>query len=68
MAQWQKEIDRETHLYKMYKNGLSYQAKIGISQSIPQAIDFFEGRQWPTPTESTKNLPKQKGGDFVNAC
>ncbi len=58
MAQWQKEIDRETHLYKMYKNGLSYQAKIGISQSIPQAIDFFEGRQWPAPTESTKNLPR----------
>ncbi len=58
MAQWQKEIERETHLYKMYKNGLSYQAKIGISQSIPQAIDFFEGRQWPAPTESTKNLPR----------
>ncbi len=58
MAQWQKEIEKETHLYKMYKNGLSYQAKIGISQSIPQAIDFFEGRQWPAPTESTKNLPR----------
>ena len=54
MAQWQKEIDRETHLYKMYKNGLSYQTKIGISQSIPQAIIFLRAGNGLRPQKALK--------------
>ncbi|MBQ4510554.1 MAG: hypothetical protein II984_07495 [Clostridia bacterium] len=58
MAQWQGAIGNETSLYKLYKEGLAYQAKIGISEAIPKGIDFYEGRQWPAATESTKNLPR----------
>lgn len=55
MAQWQKEL---THLYKMYEDGVDYQNRIGIREIIPTSINFFEGNQWPPPTENTKNLPR----------
>ena len=58
MAQRLTSLREETSLYKLYRDGLSYQIKIGIRDSIPKNIDFFEGRQWPAPTESTKNLPR----------
>ena len=58
MAQRLTSLREETYLYKLYKEGLEYQIKIGIRDSIPRNIDFFEGRQWPAPTESTKNLPR----------
>jgi len=55
MAQWQEKL---THLYKMYEDGVDYQSRIGIRESIPTSIKFFEGNQWPAPTESTRNLPR----------
>lgn len=59
MAKWQEKLsDSYTHLYKMYEDGIDYQNRIGIRQGIPQNISFYEGRQWPLPTESTKNLPR----------
>ncbi len=59
MAKWQKdECSDITHLWKMYEDGIDYQHKIGIRYNIPKYVDFYEGRQWPAPTESTKNLPR----------
>ena len=29
-----------------------------LRDKIPACVDFYEGRQWPSPTESTKNLPR----------
>ncbi len=59
MAQWQKSVaDKETHLWSLYKEGIDYQNKLGLRRTIPQNVDFYEGRQWPSPTESTKNLPR----------
>ncbi len=59
MAQWQKGVENEqTPLWKMYERGLEYQSRMGLRTSIPKNIDFYEGRQWPQPTESTKNLPR----------
>ena len=59
MAQWQKELKgEETPLWKMYLDGVRYQSTLGLRTSIPQNVDFYEGRQWPPPTESTKNLPR----------
>lgn len=58
MAQWQKTVENETTLYKLYQEGIAYQSKIGIRDTIPTNIKFFEGKQWPAPTESTKNLPR----------
>ena len=53
-----KTQDEVTEIWKAYQDGLSYQGKIGIREDIPRYVDFFEGRQWPAPTEATKNLPR----------
>ncbi|MBO5357507.1 MAG: hypothetical protein J6A95_07030 [Clostridia bacterium] len=59
MAKWQEKLnDSYTHLYKMYEDGIDYQNRIGIREGIPTGIKFFEGNQWPQPTENTKNLPR----------
>ena len=59
MAQRQNQLNQEiTHLYSLYEKGIDYQNSIGLSQSIETNIRFFEGNQWPQPTESTKNLPR----------
>lgn len=59
MAQWQKQLsDNETLLWKLYQEGIEQQISLGIRQSIPTYVDFFEGRQWPLATQSTKNLPR----------
>lgn len=47
-----------TEIWRAYQDGLSYQGKIGLREDIPRNVDFFEGRQWPAPTENTKNLPR----------
>ncbi len=54
----QYEVHEVTEIWKKYQEGLSYQGKIGIREDIPKNVDFFEGRQWPAPTEATKNLPR----------
>ncbi|MBE6674961.1 MAG: hypothetical protein E7596_07625 [Ruminococcaceae bacterium] len=59
MAEWQKSnLNSETLLWSLYQEGLSYQDSIGLRHTIPTSIDFYEGRQWPPATESTKNLPR----------
>ncbi|MBQ7353386.1 MAG: hypothetical protein IJW54_05210 [Clostridia bacterium] len=59
MAERQKELNsKETHLWQLYQQGISNQISLGIRQSIPVYVDFYEGRQWPSPTQSTKNLPR----------
>ena len=47
-----------TKLWEDYQSGLAYQATLGIDKQIPTNVDFFEGRQWAAPTESTKNMPR----------
>ncbi|MBQ7907680.1 MAG: hypothetical protein IJ309_06895 [Clostridia bacterium] len=59
MAQWQENnLNQVTHLWELYERGLDYQASIGLRESIPTFVSFFEGKQWPQPTPSTKNLPR----------
>lgn len=59
MAKWQEDLNNShTPLYKLYSEGVDYQNRIGLRGSIPTCISFFEGKQWPTPTENTKNLPR----------
>ncbi|MBQ7353585.1 MAG: hypothetical protein IJW54_06270 [Clostridia bacterium] len=47
-----------TNLWKLYQKGIEYQSSIGLRTNIPKFVDFFEGRQWPSATENTKNLPR----------
>ena len=59
MAEWKEMLsDSETHLWALYRQGIDSQISLGIRQSIPTYVDFYEGRQWPAPTPSTKNLPR----------
>ncbi len=58
MVKWQGALKERTHLYKMYQDGIDYQSKLGIRDSIPNNIRFYEGKQWPKSTENTKNLPR----------
>ena len=51
-------LNETTHLWKMYESGVDYQIRTGLRYNIPKYIDFYEGRQWPAPTENTKNLPR----------
>lgn len=51
--------DREiTDIWRDYEDGIGYQAKSGLSTRVPRYIKFFEGDQWPAPTENTKNMPR----------
>lgn len=47
-----------TDVWKCYLKGIQYQSKIGMRENIPKYVDFYEGRQWPAPTENTRNLPR----------
>ncbi len=47
-----------TSLWRDYERGQAYQASIGLTKNLPQFVRFFEGKQWPAPTEKTKNLPR----------
>ncbi len=58
MVQWQSQSIENTHLYNMYQEGVEYQVNCGLREKIPTFIDFYEGRQWPSPTPNTKNLPR----------
>ena len=44
-----------TSLWRDYERGQAYQASIGLTKNLPQFVRFYEGKQWPAPTEKTKN-------------
>ena len=41
-----------------WQKGLQYQKKLNLKETCEQAVDFYEGRQWPSATERTKNMPR----------
>ena len=47
-----------TNLWKLYQKGIEYQNSIDLRTNIPKFVDFYEGKQWPSATENTKNLPR----------
>ncbi len=47
-----------TQLWNDYQNGVKYQSTLGLSDKIPEYVDFYEGRQWPKATERTKTMPR----------
>ena len=59
MAKWQEELENiTTPLWNDYLYSLEKQPVKDIRQTVPKCVDFYEGRQWPQATESTKNLPR----------
>ncbi len=57
MAKWQDDLTT-TQVWRLYEKALTHSARVGLGEQITKNIDFFEGRQWASPTESTKNLPR----------
>lgn len=47
-----------TDLWEDWRKCQAYQSTLGLSEGIPKYVRFYEGRQWPPPTENTKNLPR----------
>lgn len=45
-------------IWSDWQKGLEYQKKLNLKETCEQCVDFFEGRQWPTATERTKNMPR----------
>ena len=59
MAKWQNsEANLVTNCYNLYTKALAGQLESGLRDKIPLCVDFYEGKQWPMPTENTKNLPR----------
>ena len=59
MAQWNKDqLAKATSLWNLYEKGLDYQCSQSMRENLPLYVDYFEGRQWPSATPSTKNLPR----------
>ena len=51
-------------IWEQYKKGTHYLRTSGLSDMWKECFDFFEGRQWPEPTNKTKNLPRP----VINIC
>lgn len=41
-----------------WQKGLQYQKKLNLKETCEQCVDFYEGRQWPSATARTKNMPR----------
>lgn len=50
--------DKVTLLWERYRKGREYQAAQRLTTLLPRYVDFYEGRQWPPATRSTKDLPR----------
>lgn len=45
-------------IWNDWQKGLEYQKKLHLKEMCETCVDFYEGRQWPTATERTKNMPR----------
>lgn len=51
-------VERAKTIWDMYEKGIEYQRMSKLSKTIPMCVKFYEGDQWPAPTERTKTLPR----------
>jgi hypothetical protein len=51
-------MNKDITVWDMYQQGEEYKSSIGLTQGIPNQVKFYEGKQWPSPTEDTKNMPR----------
>lgn len=47
-----------TTLWNMFQDGQAYQSSCQLTKNLPTFVRFYEGNQWATATENTKNLPR----------
>lgn len=51
-------VEKAKTIWDMYEKGIEYQRMSKLSKTIPTCVKFYEGDQWPAPTERTKTLPR----------
>lgn len=49
---------RLSQIWNEHKDGKQYQKTLGLENSIPLCVDFYEGRHWGKVGEKTKTLPR----------
>lgn len=47
-----------TDIWGAYRDSEAYLQNVGLFDNVPRFVDYYEGRQWPTPTARTKTLPR----------
>lgn len=50
--------ERLSKIWDEHKDGKQYQKTLGLENSIPLCVDFYEGRHWGKISEKTKTLPR----------
>ncbi|MBE6588827.1 MAG: hypothetical protein E7643_01490 [Ruminococcaceae bacterium] len=58
MNERERELERVTELWRMFRRGREYQSSKGLSRILPLCVRFYEGDQWAPPTKNTRNLPR----------
>ena len=43
---------------RWYSDAITYQTAIGLTESVPECVKMFEGKQWAAPTKATKYFPR----------
>lgn len=49
--------ERVSRLWRLYEDGIAYQDRIGLRESVKLNVDFYEGRQWKA-TQKDVYLPR----------
>nr|DAI31652.1 MAG TPA: portal protein [Caudoviricetes sp.] len=49
---------KPTKIWEQYTNGLNYLTSKGLIKIWQDCENFYEGNQWPAPTNRTKSLPR----------
>lgn len=49
---------RHEQIWKEFEDAQKYKQKIRLEDTIKECVNFYEGNQWPAPTEKTKLLPR----------
>lgn len=47
-----------SEVWRLYERAQRYTNKIGLSQTIKNNVNFYEGKQWAPASEQTKSMPR----------
>ena len=47
-----------SEVWRLYEKSQTFTNKIGLAATIKNNVNFYEGKQWATPSESTKTMPR----------
>lgn len=50
--------DNTSRIWKLWQKDKEYKDNLGYTKQWPVNVDFYEGKQWPQATPSTRSLPR----------